>query len=281
MAGRLVTGTLAARGARSPDALAAFIASRARSGQPVIGLAQGGGSADDEGSTMTCPRCGYTGRMSNGGDTSSGDEALRTPAPSTGYVREGAPLTVRGGGSAPGLANPGGGIRLAAPRYPVTGAADLLVSNHPEGGAVIRHRRGGAEIGRIINDGAWKAVYGGKEQQPHDHQRGALAELLGLWNSGTAMLRDKSEPLQSAPQQTPLMEQYGIPAIRALASPAAGVSDGPRATSSAASGSDSGDDSSGLSGRAASVYRKLVAKGWDKAKAKKFAANAERFTGGR
>jgi hypothetical protein len=277
MAGRLVTGTLAARGARSPDALAAFITQRYRAGG-TIGLAANEEFGGQGAGMSTCPRCGYSGSSSSFSGGSS--EALRTPAPSTGYVREGAPLTVRGGGSAPGLANPDGGISLASPRYPVTGAADLLVSNRPEGGAVIRHRRGGTEIGSIINDGAWKAVYGGKALKGHPHQRGALAELLGLWNAGTTTLQHEGEPLQPAPQQTELMQQYGIPAIRALASPSVGVSDGPRTTtSSAGSDDDDDDDSGGMSPRAASVYRKLVDKGWDRAKAKRFAANADRFGG--
>jgi hypothetical protein len=283
MTGRLVTGTLAERGARNPDALAAFIAARARNGSRTIGLA-GGGAADNQGSAMTCPRCGYSGsRDSFGGGSGEGSsgEALRTPAPSTGYVREGAPLTVRGGGSSPGLANQGDGIELTAPRYPVTGAGDLLIARHPEGGAAVRHRRGGTEIGRIINDGAWKAIYGGKQLAPHADQRGALADLISTWNTGTASLQRPALPLAQPPQQTPLMERFGVPAIRALATPAASASAGPRMTSSSSDSSDNDedDDSSGLSGKAASVYKKLVAKGWDKAKAKKFAANANRFGG--
>jgi hypothetical protein len=249
-----------------------------RSGQQVVGLASSAESGQGSG-MATCPRCGFSAQAS---EFSSG--TLRTPAPSTGYVREGAPLTVRGAssGMGPGLANPDTGISLATPRYPVTSASDLLVSNLPEGGAVIRHRRGGAEIGRIINDGAWKAVYGSKELKPHTHQRAALAELLGLWNAGTTTLQHEGEPLQPAPQQTPLMQQFGVPAIRALASPSTGYSDGPRTTtSSASSDDDDDDDTKGMSPRAASVYKKLIAKGWPAAKAKRFAANAERFTGGK
>ena len=289
MAGRLATGTLASRGARNPDAFAAFIANRTRSGSRTIGLAVGGASADNQGSDMTCPRCGYSGgRGDFGGSDSDGDssEALRTPAPSTGYVRDGAPLTVRS--SSAGLANQMGlSINLAAPRVPVTSPADLLVARNPEGGTSIRHRRGGMEIGKITYDDTkgWQAVYGGKSGKGHAHQRPALAELLSLWNTGTTNLDRPGEgqPLQPPPAQTPLMAQYGVPAIRALATPVASSSAGPRMTTSSA-GSDSSDndddDSSGLSGKAASVYKKLVAKGWPAAKARKFAANANRFGGG-
>lgn len=279
MAGRLATGTLASRGARNPDAFAAFIASRQRNGSRTIGLAMGGGAQDNQGSSMTCPRCGYSG--SSGSFSGGSSEALRTPAPSTGYVRDGAPLTVRS--SSAGLANPG--IDLSSPRYPVTTAADLLVARNPAGGTSIRHRRGGGHIGDITfsEDKGWQAVYGGKAGKSHAHQRPALAELLSLWNTGTTNLERPGEgqPLQPPPQQTPLMQQYGVPAIRALATPVASSSAGPRmTTSSAGSDDDDDDDSSGLSGKAASVYKKLVAKGWDKAKARKFAANANRFGGG-
>jgi len=275
MAGRLATGTLASRGAGNPDAFAAFIAARARQGARTIGLAAGGAGADNQGSPKTCPNCGYTFDDDDDDDNGSSGEALRTPAPSTGYVRDGAPLTVRAGST--GLANQGDGIELTAPRYPVTGAGDILVARHPEGGAAVRHRRGGTEIGRIINDGAWKAVYGGKQLRPHGDQRAALAELISTWNTGTSSLQRPAPPLQAPPEQTPLMQQYGVPAIR-LATPAASVSDGPRTTSS--DSSDNDDDDSGMSGRAASVYKKLIAKGWPAARARRFAANANRFGGG-
>jgi hypothetical protein len=290
MTGRLATGTLASRGARNPDALAAFIAGRTHSGGRTISLA-GGASADNQGDSMTCPQCGYSGgRGDFGGDGDNdgdGSEALRTPAPSTGFVREGAPLTVRGASAGAGLSNPGGGVdvELAAPRYPVTGAADLLIARSPAGGASVRHRRGGGHIGDITysDDKGWQAVYGGKAGRSHAHQRPALAELVSTWNTGTASLQRPGAdgaPLQPPPTQTPLMQQYGVPAIRALATPVASSSAGPRiTTSSAGSDNDDDDKGSGLSGKAASVYAKLVARGWDKAKARKFAANASRFGG--
>lgn len=285
MAGRLSTGALAARGAGNPGALAAYIAQRTRNGSTVLGLAGAGGGEEFGGQdTSTCPSCGYSGPSSTFSDSSVKGEKpeLRTPAPDTGYVRNGAATEVRSNVSAPGLANPGvNGIGLASPRYPVTTADDILVRPRQGGGAEIRHRRGGTLIGEIINDGTWKAMYGGRALKPHAHQRGALAELLSTWNTGTVSMDHPGEgtQLQPPPQQTQLMQQYGIPAISALATPSTGYASGPR-TTGMASDDDSDDDSGGMSPKAAAVYRKLVAKGWDKAKARKFAANADRFTGG-
>ena len=291
MPGRLAT-TLAARGAGNPDAFAAFLASRARDRQQVLGFAQGGGGMDDEGSVMTCPNCGYTGRDFGGGPGGVSDsgqqEALRTPAPNSGYVRNGAPLTVRGpsgsSGAGPGLATPtAGGISLASPRVPVNTASDVLVSRDPAGGAVIRHRRGGGEIGKIINNNGWKAVYGGQERRAHPHQRAALAELISLWNTGTASLeRPADAGLQPRATQTPLMQQFGVPAINALATPSTGYSDGPRTTTSSASDDDSDDSSSGsdgLNAKGQGIKKKLMAKGWPEAKATMFAKRAQSFGG--
>lgn len=271
MAGRLATGTLADRGASNPDAFATYLAARVRDGARTIGLA-GGASLENQGSSKTCPNCGYDLGNDGDDDDDGSSSALRTPAPSTGYVRDGAPLTVRS--SSAGLANDPAALDLSTPRYPVTSPMDLLVTNSPNGGAMIRHRRGGAVIGEVHENQGWRAVYGGKEHTPRTHQRAALADLLGLWNAGTTTLQHEGEPLQPPPAQTPLMEKYGIPAIRALATPSAGVSDGPRTTSAS---SDSDDDSSGMSPRASAVYKKLIAKGWPAAKARRFAANADRF----
>ena len=285
MPGRLAT-TLATRGAGNPEEFAAFLASRARGGQRVLGFA-GGGGLDDEGSVMTCPNCGYTGRDFAGGASGASvngqKDALRTPAPDSGYVRSGAPLTVRGAGSGsgPGLSNPAGGITLAGPRVPVTSPSDVLVTRSPEGGAMIRHRRGGTEIGKVISgDKGWQAVYGGKEGQGHTHQRGALADLIRLWNTGTTTLQHPGAPA-AQPQQTALMQQFGVPAVNALATPSAGASDGPRTTTSA--GSDDDDDDSGssdgLTPKGQAIKKKLLAKGWDDAKATMFAKRAQSFGG--
>lgn len=232
MTGRLATGTLAARGAGNPAALAAFIASRARTGQAMS-------FAGESASSDACPRCGY--------------------------AREIVSLSTS--------------LDMTAPRYPVASPNDVLVSRTPQGTASIRHRRGGTQIGEIKQgETGWQAVYEGKELSPHTHQRGALGELLATWNKGTGNLaRPAQEPgLQPPAVQTPLMQQFGVPAIRTFAFPNAGSSDGPRVTSS---GSDNDDDDgpSDLGPKGKSVHKKLKAKGWPDAKAHAFAKRADSF----
>lgn len=264
-----LTAALAARGVADPRGLASY-------------LTRGGGTydfADGEEfggqGTGTCPSCGYKGSSSSFGLDSS-PEALRTPAPDTGYVRNGAPLTVKGGGSAPGLANASDGIELSR-RLPVSGPNDIVVARGADGTAIIRHRSGGAEIGRLTNTDGWRAIVGGRQGSAHTHQRGALSELLGLWNKGTTTLqRPASEPavpFQAQPQQTQLMQQLGIPAVRALATPATGAGNGPRATYMAYDPDNDGDDDASTSGgdtdkdgaggltpRGKAIYAKLIAK---------------------
>jgi hypothetical protein len=243
MAGRLATGTLAARGAGNPAALAAFIASRARTGQPVMDFADGNSASPD-----ACPRCGYT--------------------------RESVSLSNQ--------------LDLSTPRYPVASPNDVLVSRTPQGTAAIRHRRGGAMIGEIRQgETGWQAVYEGKDLSPHSHQRGALAELLGTWNKGTGSLSRPAESpggLQPPAVQTPLMQQYGIPAVRTFAFPNTSSSSGTRTTSSDDSDddddNDSGDDTSGLNDKGKAVHKKLRGKGWPHDKAKAFAMRAQNFGGG-
>jgi hypothetical protein len=232
MAGRLATGTLAARGAGNPAELAAFIASRAR-GQQMVSLAA---EADPD----ACPRCGY----------------VRGPVI---------------------LSNQ---LDMAAPRYPVASPSDVLVSRTPQGTASIRHRRGGTEIGEIRQgEQGWQAVYEGKELSPHTHQRGALSELLSTWNKGTGSLARPAEApgLQPPPVQTPLMQQYGVPAVRALAFPNTGSSSGARVTSSGSSDDDDEDDGTpkDLGPKGKNVHKKLRQKGWPPEKAHAFAKRAD------
>lgn len=304
---RKLSGTLASRGASNPDALAAWIG-RKKYGAKKMGKlsahahANGNGRSvlDLAGGQLQCPNCGYRSdnadfQISGGvsGTSDSSSEALRTPAPSTGYVRNGAPLTVRGGGTAPGLASQASGIELAQ-RVPVSSPTDILVSRSATGTAVIRHRRGGALIGEIkMGDDGWQAVLGGQALQAHTHQRGALADLLGNWNRGSATLQRpaaESPPLQPAPVQTELMRTYGVPAIRTFATPATGSGNGPRSTYSAAnsdnadsSSGDSDDTSSGggLNPKGQAIYKKLKAKGWPDAKAMAFAKRGQNFGGGK
>lgn len=169
----------------------------------------------------------------------------------------------------------GSRVELATPRHPVTSPGDVLIGRSATGGASIRHRRGGTLIGEIRDEDGWRAVYGGKTStRPHVHQRGALAELLGLWNRGTDQPADGA--LQPPPVQTPLMEQYGVPAINALATPARSAGDGARVTM-ANGGKEPDADDNELSPKGLSIRKKLKAKGWDHAKAHKFAKRAQSF----
>lgn len=178
------------------------------------------------------------------------------------------------------LSNP---MELAMPTAPpaIRTPSDLVISRGPEGQAIIRHRAGGGEIGTIRREGQeWLAAIGGKDLAPRNHQRTALADLIGTHNKGslTPQHRPSSAEvvLQPPPQQTPLMAQFGVPAIRALATPSTGSDDGPRMTSSSG-----GDDysSGGLSAKGKQIYAKLIKKGFPAARAMAFAKRAENFGG--
>lgn len=220
---------------------------------PALSNSYGGGTMDFAGSQMQCPRCGYksddadfsVSGGASGTDSPGQPEQLRTRAADTGSVRDGVPLSVRGAGSANmGLANGRQrSVNLARPA--VRSADDLMVSRDPaDGSAVVRHRQGGAEIGRIRHTGdGWVPQTGGRALTPHTHQRAALVEMLGVYNAGS--LSPERRPLQERPQQTPLMQQFGVPAIR-LASDDMDPDDG-------------SDD--GLNPKGQAIYKKLCGKG--------------------
>jgi hypothetical protein len=302
---RKLSAHLASRGARNPDALAAFIGrrkygsggmGRLSHGQslanPDLGIYLGMDTTtkDDQGRTLTCPECGHSGSAGSfgisGAPVQSSPGELRTPAPSTSGVRSGIPLTVRGG-AAHALANgTRSAVELAAgtllPRRPIHGPMDVLVARAEDGTAVLRHRNGGATIAtlRKTGDGKWVAAVNGKDLSPRDHQRTALMEAVGTWNGSiTGAVRPQGAPLQPPPVQTPLMAEYGIPAMRSagFATPVTGVSDGPRSTSSSAATDSGGTDGNGLSPKAQGIYKKLLAKGFPAARALAFAKNSERF----
>jgi hypothetical protein len=160
--------------------------------------------------------------------------------------------------------------------HPVTGPLDLLISRDPEdGSAVVRHRLGGGEIGRIrhSDDGQWRAAREGKDLSPHTRQRGALLELIGVHNNTAPSPYRRqpapaAEPLQPRPEQTPLMKAYGIPAVTLAAStPVTGASDGPRITK-------------GLGQRGQAIYGKLRKRGFPHERAHSFARRAERKASG-
>ena len=170
-------------------------------------------------------------------------------------------------------ANTGPAVELAMryPKYPVSSPYDVLVIRGDDGSAVIRHRRGGYEIARIrrTDTGSWVASRDGQDMAPHTRQRGALLEAIGAHNksSGTPYHRaEQPEPLQPAPTQTPLMAAYGIPAVRALAMPTVGGSDGPRVT---------GAEVPGLGGKGKTIYKKLRQRGFPHERAHNFARRAQ------
>ena len=293
-----LSATLAARGAHDPDALAAFIGRRKYGSAGMGKLSHGKSLAnpdlgiylaetvrDNQGETLTCPECGHIAPAGHFGASGTnltpkpGD--LRTPAPSTGQVRKGAVTTVRAGSAAHALA---GDTRdaislatgtLTARRHSIQGPADVLVARAQDGTAILRHRHGGTQIAalRKTDDGKWVATVNGTDLAPRDHQRTALMEAVGTYNKAvTGALQRQEAPLQPPPQQTELMAEYGIPAIRALATPTAGVSDGPRMTTAGGDGAD--DD--GLTPKGQAIKKKLIAKGFPEARAITFAKMSQK-----
>jgi hypothetical protein len=188
------------------------------------------------------------------------------------------------------LSNP---LEFAMPTHlPIRDPSDLVIVRG-EGGhsAIIRHRAGGDEIGQIHRAGrGWRAQIGGRELAERTHQRTALADIIGTHNRGalTSAHRpassDSAGPvLQPPAQQTPLMAQYGIPAVRTFATETTSSSSGGRMTSAAGdSDSSSGSDDSGPSGltpKGVQIYKKLKAKGFPDARALAFAKRAQSFGG--
>jgi hypothetical protein len=290
--------TLAAKGAHDPDALAAWIG-RKRYGpagmaklshghaNPDLGIYLSETAKDEQGKTLVCPECGHVAPAGDFGasgtslQTKPGD--LRTPQPSTASVRSGAATTVRGGSAAHALASDTrtalelAAGTLTARRHPIQGPADVLVARAADGTAVLRHRHGGAEIAHLrkTDAGKWVATVNGTDLAPRDHQRTALMEAVGTWNGAVRSAVQRAEaPLQPPPQQTELMAEYGIPAIRALATPATGAGAGPRITMAA--GDDGGTDDDGLTPRGQAIKKKLMAKGFPEARAVAFAKMSQK-----
>lgn len=287
-----LSSTLAARGAHDPDALAAWIGRRKYTAKgmgrlshgknlanPDLGIYLAAITRDEQGEILICPECNYTGPANrfgaNGASLQAQPADLRTPAPSTGGVRDGAATTVRAGNTAHALASTSTGISLAAGtltarRNPVKSPMDVIVARGGDGKAVIRHRQGGATIAEIRKEGGhWVAAVDGRDLQPHAHQRTALMEAVGTYNQAAAGgLRTQSQPLQPAPEQTPLMREWGIPAVRALATPAAGAGDGPRMTAA-------GTDDNGLNAKGQGIYKRLLAKGLKPGAALAFAKRSQ------
>lgn len=168
------------------------------------------------------------------------------------------------------------GIELAVDRkhLAITSPFDLVITRSADGEAVVRHRNGGQEIGRISrrgSDGAWVAAAGGKELGPHVRQRGALLELIGTHNraAGTPYHRPAVTP-EPDKQTSPLADALGIPDMdldaAQLATPSNGADDGPRVT--------------GLSSGGQKIYKRLRGRGFPHARAHAFASRAQRRMSG-
>lgn len=308
---RALSAQLAAKGASNPDALAAWIGRRKYGAKKMGGLSHANMSngglldillADNTGSVIKCPHCGYKADSAQfeitGGASGTSDpaapSALLTPAggdlDSAGMSGTQGVNVANTGKVKGALSNTGRrSIQLSeplAPRLAVTGPYDFIVnrSSDDPSVAVVRHRRGGDEIGRIrhTDTGDWAGVFGGQELNGHTRQRAALIELLSVHNR-SVLGNGRPMALQSAPAQTPLMARYGIPAVRALATPATGAGNGPRITTMASGdgdGSDDTADTNGLTPKGQAIYKRLLAKGFPAARALSFAKNAQNMKSG-
>ena len=237
--------------------------------------------AAQHGKDSAMPRSG--GSSASGASLDKSPSVLRTPqtgdTSSAGFQSGSSGLNVRSRGGSYGSMSNGAGRGIELARRQVTSAGDIVVSRSAGGAAVIRHRRGGDTIGTIerLQSGRWGGqIEGGSALQEHTHQRGALQELIGTWNKAQVTPFRPAMPLQQAPAQTELMNQFGVTNVRALATPTNGSSDGSRMTSSD-SGSDGGDGPAGLSPKGVTIYKKLIARGFPAARALAFARRAESF----
>lgn len=178
-------------------------------------------------------------------------------------------------------------LEFAMPTHqPIRDPAELLIVRGGDGrSAIIRHRAGGDEIGTIRKDGTgWRASVRGKDLQLRNHQRTALADVIGTHNRGALTPQHRpadsaGAALQPPPQQTPLMASYGIPAVRSFATPTTSASSGPRMTSQSDSDSDDSSSGGGLNAKGQQIYKKLKARGFPDARAMAFARRAQNFGG--
>jgi len=196
-------------------------------------------------------------------------------------------VSIKSGSPAHALANgTRDAISLAAStatarHRPISGPMDVLVARGADGTAVLRHRHGGATIARLTktDSGKWVANVNGTDLAPRDHQRTALMEAVGTWNKAvTGSLKRADAPLQPPPAQTELMREYGIPAIRALATPTTSSGGGPRVTAAvgADDDGDDGTDDDGLTAKGQAIKKKLMAKGFPEARAITFAKMSQK-----
>ena len=236
------------------------------------------------GQMLTCPECGHVAPAGDFGTSGASlqrkPELLRTPqrgdVGSSGFHPGSAGIQVARRSAAHALAGDALGLELAggtltARRHAIRGPMDVLVKRGTDGTAVLTHRHGGTEIAQIRRDdgGRWIATVNGRDLTPREHQRTALMEAVGAWNGAVrAAVRPQDAPLQPPPVQTELMAEYGIPAIRALATPTAGAAAGPRAAMA-------GDDDAGLTPDGRRIRDRLKQRGIPHHRAVLFARRAQ------
>jgi hypothetical protein len=207
-------------------------------------------------SQLKCPSCGYRSDDADfaiGGSSGTSDSSkITTPQPqvnggNTGFRPQ--QTSVRG------MSN---GIELSR-RAPVKTAGDIVHSRVPGGPAVIRHRQGGTQIAEIrhLDDGTWQSVVDGKALAPHSHQRAALMEAIGVYNSGSALPARELMPLQRPAVQTQAMAAMGLENIRAFASDPDDDGD----DDSTVAGDTDKDGPGGLNPKGQGIYKKLIGKG--------------------
>jgi hypothetical protein len=212
---------------------------------------------------LKCPSCGYRSDDADfsisGGAAGTSDgksAALQTPQPGVNGSKTGfqpQQTSVRG------MANGDGQAVELARRAPVRTGGDIVHSRTPGGPAVIRHRQGGTQIAEIrhLDDGTWQSVVDGKALAPHSHQRAALMEAIGVYNSGSALPARELMPLQRPAVQTQAMAAMGLENIRAFASDPDDDGD----DDSTVSGDTDKDGPGGLNPKGQAIYKKLTAKG--------------------
>lgn len=264
-------GVLARRGAKDPGALAAAIGRRkyGKAGFAKLGHSHampsydGINLADDESSDAHLHMHEHDG----------GSEPHNHPGFGQGRESSGARLANQRTARTVDLAR----------RMPVSGPADILITRDPAtGAAIVRNRQGGAEIARIRREAAgWVTQVAGKDLEPRNHQRTALMDAVGAWNSAARSPAPEAPamPLQAPPAQTELMRQFGIPAVRALATPTASASDGGRFTAQGP-GDDDDTDDDGLTDKGRGIRDRLKKKGHTHERATAFARRAQNTKAG-
>ena len=195
----------------------------------------------------------------------------RNPGALAAYIGRRAYGKKRFGQLSHGHANEQPGVELST-TLAISSPYDLVISRADDGSAVVRHRRGGDEIGRIRHrdDGSWAAVIGGKDLGPHTRQRAALLELIGTHNRGAGTPYHRPDTPKPEKETSPLAQVLGLPDMdldaAQLATPANDSDDGPRVT--------------GLGTGGQKIYKRLRGRGFPHARAHAFASRAQRKMGG-